>query len=73
MKNEDIAKVVSKKNKETYEAVMKALTQKDEEIKRHEQRLLWAFVSIISDVGCSDESYAIAYDDFKKKLINNFD
>lgn len=73
MKNEDIAKVVSNKDKETYWAVMKALAQKDEEIKRHEQELLWKFASILNDVGCSDEAYYTAYDDFKKKLINNFD
>lgn len=73
MKNENIAKVVSSKDKETYEAVMKALAQKDEEIKRHEQSLLWTFESIIDNLVTDSEAYKIAMDDFKSKLINNFD
>ena len=73
MKNEDIAKVFSNKDKETYEEVMKALAQKDEEIKRHEQSLLWTFESIIDNLVTDSEAYKIAMDDFKSKLINNFD
>ena len=73
MKNENIAKVVSNKDKETYEAVMKALAQKDEEIKRHEQNLLWAFESIIDKIVTDNGAYNIVMDEFKSKLINNFD
>ena len=73
MKTENIAKVVSKNNKETYEAVMQALSQKDAEIKRHEQTLLWTFEAIIDNLVTDSEAYKIAMDDFKSKLINNFD
>lgn len=73
MKNENIAKVVSNKDKETYEAVMKALAQKDEEIKRHEQTLLWTFEAIIDTIVTDDETYNNAMNEFQSKLINNFD
>lgn len=73
MNNEDIAKLVSEKNKDTYNAVMKALGQKDDELKRHEQSLLWTFESIL-DYLCTDaESYNTALNDFKEHLINKFE
>lgn len=45
---------------------------KDEQLKNHEQSLLWTFESILDKIVPDGESYNIAINEFKNQLINKY-
>jgi len=55
------------------DAALLACRHKDEEMKRHEQSLLWTVESILDGLCVEGEARAIALQEFKDHLINNFD
>lgn len=86
MNNQDLANTISGKNSKSgnkynstivenamYDAALRAANQKDEELKRHEQSLLWTVESILDTICVDSESYNNALNDFKSHLINSFD
>lgn len=58
---------------ECFVAAKRMAIHKNEELKKHEQSLLWCVESILDKICIDNESYNIALDDFKSHLINNFD
>lgn len=84
MNNQDLANTISGKNSKTnkqmsivenamYHAALKAANQKDEDLRNHEQSLLWAVESILDNFCFDPEAYNNAINDFKSHLINSFD
>ena len=83
MTNQEIAELAAGEKQTTsagmcmsnaaYEAALLACKHKDEELKRHEQSLLWTIESILDGLCVEGEAREIALQEFKDHLINNFD
>lgn len=58
---------------ECFVAAKRMAIAKNDEMRNHEQALLWCVESILDRICIDSESYNIAIDDFKNHLINNFD
>ena len=76
MTNEEKAKEIGRKwyndgaNEVAYRSALQAAMWKDEELKNHEQSLLWTFESILDKIVVDKESYNTALKEFKSHLIN---
>lgn len=75
MTNQEIANLAAgeKQNNAKRDAALLACRHKDEEMKRHEQSLLWTVESILDGLCVEGEARAIALQEFKDHLINNFE